>query len=562
MRIRRYAARLLSSTSPGSAATAAPSSPPRPPAASWLHTDDDDCCAFCELSRPASQEGLDAIKHKGYIADRVLESVVRADERVGLPERPPVPEVKKCKIDHVPPVNKACVGLQVVKLAAKPEGAAPASEDAADPATKAGVFVVNDAAIEQGVKCIASLSGGASKMEVTVENSLANGPTTELEVSNSLANGPTTELGVSKGTSLANESADLPGVTCIMPEVTDKPVTDLGVISTVVEVSDTGPVVHETTELESAGEDYIASEATAEPEDAGRASCNVDDTAALDEPQPPNCDLYLGNVQDGNAIDTVTSTLQPSRCDAAEGGGSVNFTTNIPVRARGPTFKGGVLKDKSVAPSVLLVLDVLTRSIGKSGRTDVICYARRTGKRKAELLKVKKENIDLEDGVICEKEETLVSTDRCECVLSTAGSIDVKLADIKKDLMDNSAVGKVKKMKRNRFECNIDYCHMVFKTEAELAVHKKNMCTVSSCSRHFRSHRYLRRHQSAHNDDMPYKCPWDGCNMAFKWSWDRAEHFKVHAGAKPYKCTTPGCSKIFKFVSDFTRHRRRCKPQR
>jgi hypothetical protein len=50
MRIRRYAARLLSAT------TAAPSSPPRPPAASWLHTDDDDdCCAFCELSRPAPQ---------------------------------------------------------------------------------------------------------------------------------------------------------------------------------------------------------------------------------------------------------------------------------------------------------------------------------------------------------------------------------------------------------------------------------------------------------------------------------------------------------------------------
>jgi integrase len=69
-----------------------------------------------------------------------------------------------------------------------------------------------------------------------------------------------------------------------------------------------------------------------------------------------------------------------------------------------------VLKDKSVAPSVLLILDVLTRSIGKLGRTYVICYARRTGKRKAELLKVKKENIDLEDGVICEKEETLVST--------------------------------------------------------------------------------------------------------------------------------------------------------
>ncbi|CAD6209570.1 unnamed protein product [Miscanthus lutarioriparius] len=550
MRIRRYAARLLSSTSPGSATTAAPSSPPRPPAAPWLHTDDDDCCAFCELSRPAPQEGQDAIKLKGHIAGRVPESDVRADERVGLPQRPPAPEVKKCKIDHVPPVNKAPVGLRVFKRASevKQEGATPVSEAAAGPAAKAGAFVVNDAAIEQGVKFIASLPGGDSKLEVTAENSLVNGSTTE--------------LGVFKGVSLANESADVPGVTSTMPEVTGKPVTDPGVITTVAEVSDTGSVVHETTELESAGEDYIASEAAAEPEDAGRASCNVDDTAALDEPQPPSCDPNIGNVQVGNAIDTVASTVQPSRCDAAEDGGSVNSTTNGPVRARGPTVKGEVSKDKSVAPSVLRVLDAVTRSIGKSGRTDVICYARRTGKRKLELLEVKKENIDLEDGVICEKEETLVRSDRCESVLSTAGSIDVKLADIKKDLMDNSAASKVKKMKTNKFECNIDYCHMAFKTKAELAVHKKNMCTVNSCNKHFRSHRYLRRHQSAHNDDMPYKCPWDGCNMAFKWSWDRAEHFKVHAGVKPYKCTTPGCSKIFKFVSDFTRHRRRCKPQR
>ncbi|KAG0552782.1 hypothetical protein BDA96_01G537000 [Sorghum bicolor] len=520
MRIRRYAALLLSSASPGSATTtAAPSSSPsRPPAASWLHAADDDCCAFCELSRPAPQEGQDAIKHKGHIAGVVPESDVRADERVGLPQRPPAPEVKKCKIDHVPPVNKAPVGLRVFKRAS------------------------------EGVKFRASLPGGESKLEVSAENSLVNGSTTE--------------LGIFKGASLANELADVPEVTSTMPEVTEKPVTDPGVMTTVVEVSDTGSVVHETTELESAREDYIASEAAAEPEDVGRASFNVDDTAALDEPQPPSCDLSIGNVQAGNAIDTVASTVQPSQCDAAEDGGSVNSTTNGPVRTRGPTVKEEVPKDKSVAPSVLHVLDAVTRSIGKSGRTDVICYARRTGKRKLELLEVKKENIDLEDGDICKKEETLVRSDRCESVLSTAESIDVKLADIKKDLMDNSAASKVKKMKRNRFECNVDYCHMAFKTKAELAVHKKNMCTVNSCNKHFRSHRYLRRHQSAHNDDMPYKCPWDGCNMAFKWSWDRAEHFKVHAGAKPYKCTTPGCSKIFKFVSDFTRHRRRCKPQR
>ncbi|PWZ08102.1 Lysine-specific demethylase SE14 [Zea mays] len=460
------------------------------------------------------------------------------------------------KIDHVPPVDKSSVGLQVVKCAsevsgavAKPEGGTPASEAAAGPAAKAGAFVVNDAASEQGVQCIASPLGGASKLE-------------EVTAGNSFANGPTTELGVFKGASLANELADVPGVTSIMPEVIGKPSTDPGAITTVVEVSDIGSVVHETTELESAGEDYIASEAAAEPEDAGRASCNTDDTAALDEPLPPSCDPNIGNAQVGNAMDTVASTVRPSRCDAAEEGASVNSTANGPVRARGPTVKGGVPKDKSVAPSVLRVLDVVTRSIGKSGRTDVICYARRTGKRKPELQEVKTENIDLEDGVLCEKEEALLRTDCCESVLSTAGSIDVKLADIKKDLMDNSAASKVTKMKRNIFECKIDYCHMTFKTKAELAAHKKNMCTVNSCSKHFRSHSYLRRHESAHNDDMPYKCPWDGCNMAFKWSWDRAEHFKVHAGAKPYKCMTPGCSKMFKFVSDFTRHRRRCKPQR
>ena len=89
-------------------------------------------------------------------------------------------------------MNKAPVGLRVFKRASevKQEGATPVSEAAAGPAAKAGAFVVNDAAIEQGVKFIASLPGGDSKLEVTAENSLVNGSTTE--------------LGVFKGVSLAN----------------------------------------------------------------------------------------------------------------------------------------------------------------------------------------------------------------------------------------------------------------------------------------------------------------------------------------------------------------------
>lgn len=139
MRIRRYAARLLLSSTSATTAAAPSTSPPRPrpPAAPWLHADDEDWCAFCELSRPApqvtrslspppssptaalfrregatrfyfvrlragvvtvglclleSQEGQDAIKLKGHIAGRVPESDVRADERVGLPQRTPAPE--------------------------------------------------------------------------------------------------------------------------------------------------------------------------------------------------------------------------------------------------------------------------------------------------------------------------------------------------------------------------------------------------------------------------------------------------------------------------------------
>jgi len=323
-------------------------------------------------------------------------------------------------------------------------------------------------------------------------------------------------------------------------------------------VTGAASVMQETT---SVGEDYVASKAAAELEDSSRVSSNVDDTATLDRPQLPSWNPNIGNVQLRNAGETVASAMQPSGCDAAKVHSFVNSTSNGPVGAKGPTVEGGLLNDGFVKPSVSCTYDIVARSIGTSGRSDVICYARRRGKRKLELLEVKTENIELEDGVICE-EETLGRTGRCESVLSTAGSVDVKLADIKKELLDNSAASKVKKTKRNRFECNIDYCQMTFKTKAELSVHKKNMCTVKSCSRHFRSHRYLRRHQSVHNDDMPYKCPWDGCGMAFKWPWDRAEHFKVHAGVKPYKCTTPGCNRIYKFVSDFTRHRRRCKPQR
>ena len=43
-----------------------------------------------------SQEGPDAIKHKGHIASRVPESDVGGDERVRQAQQPPVPEGSHC----------------------------------------------------------------------------------------------------------------------------------------------------------------------------------------------------------------------------------------------------------------------------------------------------------------------------------------------------------------------------------------------------------------------------------------------------------------------------------
>ncbi|KAL6901842.1 hypothetical protein ACP4OV_004718 [Aristida adscensionis] len=607
MRIRRYAARLLSSGS------ATPASPPPQPAASWLHAAAaDDCCAFCELSCSAPQEEApDAIKQKGRIAGRAPESEAKGDERVGLAQRPPAPEVKKCKVDNGLPVNKAAVGREGAG------GVALVSEAHAEPAFTAGPF---DAAIEQDVSEPAFgaevkeedplVNVSTAEQEASRDGSIGNGFATETEAAEvaslvsrattvpggpSLVSETDTELEVIRRTSLMNKVFAEPGLAeglCIVRE----PITDPGIAIGVPEVAGTDSLtnegivepdttgaasfVHDAAKLEVTGADHSSTKAIAElegtgaaklevtgtdcsstkaiaePEGTARASCNGDSDTALDEPRPPDYGPELGNVQ-VNTDENVSSSVEPSGYSEAGFGDSVNSARNGPVRVKTQIAEEGTPHDRCTTPGNSCLFDVVARSIGKSGRTDIICYARRKGKRKMDLLDVKIEESELYDGVICHQSDEMLTH---ESMASTAGSADVKLADIKRELMDNSAAKKVKKIKG--FECDIDYCRMTFKTKSDLSAHKKNICTVKSCNRHFRSHKYLRLHQSVHNNDMPYKCPWEGCSMAFKFPWDRAEHFKVHSGEKPYKCMTPGCSKMYKYVSDFTRHRRRCKPQR
>ncbi|XP_047083598.1 uncharacterized protein LOC124694684 [Lolium rigidum] len=323
-----------------------------------------------------------------------------------------------------------------------------------------------------------------------------------------------------------------------------------------------GPsLVNECSELEIAEGVSIAKEAAAEPEVTGEAYvCSEDADAALNKTRPPHCDLDCATVQVENVGVSVRDEVQPSRDDAADEVVSVSSMSTGP--AKSPTADEVTPHDDT--PSISCVSGIVARSVGKSGRTDIICYARRSGKRKLDMAEMKTDQIEMGDGDICDQCEEKATLDRtapCESAMSTAGSVEIKLADIKRDPADNSASSRCKRRK-GRYECDIDYCRMTFKKKTELSVHKKNMCVVKSCGKHFRCHKYLRRHHSTHNEDAPYKCPWEDCTMAFKWRCSLADHFQVHTGEKPYKCRSPGCSKIYKYVSDFIRHKKRCKPQR
>ena len=108
-----------------------------------------------------------------------------------------------------------------------------------------------------------------------------------------------------------------------------------------------------------------------------------------------------------------------------------------------------------------------------------------------------------------------------------------------------------------KHECKIEGCSMMFQTEKELKLHRKNWCTVKGCRKRFSSHKYAVRHQCVHEEGRPLKCSWKGCEMSFKWAWARTEHLRIHTGERPYLCSVDGCGKTFRFVSDFSRHRRR-----
>ncbi|OEL38975.1 Lysine-specific demethylase SE14 [Dichanthelium oligosanthes] len=199
--------------------------------------------------------------------------------------------------------------------------------------------------------------------------------------------------------------------------------------------------------------------------------------------------------------------------------------------------KGGQQVDQ---PHDFHLSDLVSRSIGHSNRTGIICYVRRKHKRK----RVSQSNTDSSQSF-------------GGFVRSPCESLRPRTKPAVVETMEVSAGKKGKRTKVGSFQCDIDLCDMTFETRAELNAHKRNICTDESCGKRFSSHKYLKRHQCVHSEIRPFKCHWDGCEMTFKWLWAQTEHVRVHTGERPYKCSAPSCGQTFRYVSDYSRHRKK-----
>ncbi|KAL6902365.1 hypothetical protein ACP4OV_005241 [Aristida adscensionis] len=207
----------------------------------------------------------------------------------------------------------------------------------------------------------------------------------------------------------------------------------------------------------------------------------------------------------------------------------------------------GKVEDTVKTDAVVEVSDVVSRSIGNSNRKDILCYVRRKHKRKRESQSTTDSSRSLGSFV----------RSPCESLRPrTRPAIVEELAN-NRSTVGAFASKKGKRTKIGSFQCDIDFCDMTFETRAELNAHKRNICTDESCGKRFSSHKYLKRHQCVHSEVRPFKCPWDGCEMTFKWLWAQTEHVRVHTGERPYKCRDPDCEQTFRYVSDYSRHRKK-----
>ena len=88
--------------------------------------------------------------------------------------------------------------------------------------------------------------------------------------------------------------------------------------------------------------------------------------------------------------------------------------------------------------------------------------------------------------------------------------------------------------------CSCPNCFRTFKNKYSLARHlfshelvKRHVCEV--CSKAFSLKQYLTEHKTVHSKARPHKCPFPGCNKAYR----QAGKLSLHKKSKHQSCACP-----------------------
>ena len=89
--------------------------------------------------------------------------------------------------------------------------------------------------------------------------------------------------------------------------------------------------------------------------------------------------------------------------------------------------------------------------------------------------------------------------------------------------------------------------------DSDILVHlERNACYT--CKRTFKTLNGLKRHQSVHSSERPFKCFFEGCKKAYRFDSDLKRHCKVHSEGLKFTCKYSKCGERFEAKSELYSH--------